>query len=181
MKESSFPTIKTDRLILRRFELSDASDVQRMAGDKDVAFNTLNMPYPYLDGMAEEWILSLENGFKDQKSIVYAICLKSTGILIGAIGLTLNLKYRMAELGYWVGREYWNNGYCTEAVRALITFAFENYKLHKIYANYFSNNPASGRVMIKAGLQYEGTLKSHMWHHGEYKDLIFYSIFNPDI
>jgi [ribosomal protein S5]-alanine N-acetyltransferase len=180
MKDSTYPSIKTERLILRQFELSDAKEVQRMAGDRDVARNTLNMPYPYFDGLAEQWITSLESDYRDERLVVFAITLADSGTLIGAIGLTLKKEYKLAELGYWIGKEYWNKGYGTEAVKAIIKFGFYDIKLHKIFANYFANNLASGRIMEKAGMVFEGILRSHLWHFNEYKDLIFYGIFNPE-
>lgn len=146
MKDSAYPSIKTERLKLRKFELSDAKEVQRMAGDRDVARNTLNMPYPYIDGLAEQWITSLESDYLNERLIVFAITLADTGTLIGAVGLTLKKEHKIAELGYWIGKEYWNKGYGTEAVKAIIKFGFYDQKLHKIFANYFANNPASGEL-----------------------------------
>lgn len=151
-----------------------------MAGDSEVSSNTLNIPYPYADGLAEEWIKSLETDFHDGKSLVFAICLKETGQLAGAIGLTLQLTYQLAELGYWIGKEYWNRGYCTEAVKSIIDYGFNNLKLHKIYATYFTNNPASGRVMEKAGMHFEAMFKSHLYHWGEYKNLNYFCIFSDE-
>lgn len=179
MKIRPHPDLFTERLTLRRFNLDDADDVQRMAGDRELAMNTLNMPYPYFDGLADQWIDSLYGEFVEGRAVVHAICLKETGTLIGAVGLTIQPKYKLSELGYWIGREHWNRGYCTEAIRAVIGFAFAELGIHKIFANHFNGNPASGKVMIKAGMEYEGTFKSHLFHWGEYKDLINYGIINP--
>lgn len=180
MKDSDFPLIITERLMLRKFDINDAGEVQRMAGDIEVASNTLNIPHPYTDGLAEEWIRSQETEFHSGKSLVFAICLKESGHLVGAIGLTLQLNYQLAELGYWIGKEYWNKGYCTEAVKSIIGFGFKEFKLHKIYATYFTNNPASGRVMGKAGMHFEAMFKSHLYHWGEYKNLNYFCIFSDE-
>lgn len=180
MNTIEFPLIVTERLILRKFNINDAMEVQRMAGDSEVSSNTLNIPYPYADGLAEEWIKSLETDYHNGKSLVFAICLKETGQLEGAIGLTLQLTYQLAELGYWIGKEYWNQGYCTEAVKSIIDYGFKKLKLHKIYATYFTNNPASGRVMEKAGMHFEAKFRSHLYHWGEYKDLNYFSIFRDE-
>lgn len=178
MNTVAFPKIETERLILRAFTIADSSEVQRMAGKVEVASNTLAMPFPYHDGMAEAWISTHQQEFEDHKSVILAIELKAQHILAGAIGLSLQFPYNNAELGYWIGQEYWGKGYCTEAVKAMIEFGFQHMKLHKIYANYFHNNPASGRVMKKAGMKYEAILNSHLLHWGEYKDLICYGIWN---
>jgi len=173
------PCLKTERLILRPFEPDDATDVQQLAGNEEVARNTLAMPFPYLDGMAEAWINNQQKEFEEGRAIVFAITLRPSNKLIGAIGLSLQLQYSLAEMGYWIGVPYWNYGYCTEAVKAVINYGFENLKLHKITASHFENNPASGRVMEKAGMFYEGRLISHLFHWNEYKNLIYYGIIEP--
>lgn len=180
MSKTDFPQIVTDRLILKAFSLSDAPDVQRLAGNEEVARNTLAMPFPYLEGMAENWIAKHQQEFEEHKSLVLAIILKESNNLAGAIGQSLQLPYAYAELGYWIGKEYWGRGYCTEAVKAVIDYGFDQLGLHKIFASHFSNNPASGRVMHKAGMKYEATLKSHMLHWGEHKDLVYYGIWREE-
>ena len=79
--------IETERLLLRPFELSDGSRVKELAGDRAIADTTLNIPHPYKDGMAEEWISSHQPKFETGESVDYAIILKATQKLIGAIGL----------------------------------------------------------------------------------------------
>jgi len=180
MAPDEIPKLETNRLRLRPFVVADAPEVQRLAGDVEVARNTLAMPFPYLDGMAESWIGNHANDYKDGKSAIWAITLKDTQQLIGAIGLSLQLQYSHAEIGYWIGKAFWNHGYCTEALKEAIAFGFEQLKLHKIYASHFSNNPQSGKVMQKAGMQCEGTLKSHMFHWNEYKDLVQYGIWRDE-
>lgn len=180
MSANSIPVIETSRLILRPFNLSDADRVQQLAGQEEIARNTLAMPFPYLPGMADAWISTHESDFQDGKSAIFAITRKDDMLMTGAVGLSLQLHYRLAEIGYWIGKEFWNRGYCTEAVTAIIDFGFGNLHLHKIHATHFAGNPASGRVMKKAGMFYEGTLRSHMFHWNEYKDLMQYGIINPE-
>src|SRR5882724_11778597 len=81
------PTLKTKRLVLRPFELSDAPRVKLLAGDRDVAAMTLLIPHPYEDGIAEAWIGLHQERFENGQEIVFAITLKASGELIGAIGL----------------------------------------------------------------------------------------------
>ena len=95
------PTIKTERLILGPYTLDDAPELQRLIGDRDIASTTLNIPHPYEDGMAEEWI----------------------------------------------GKPYWNQGYCTEAARAVLKYGFAVLGLNRVHASYMTRNPASGRVI----------------------------------
>jgi [ribosomal protein S5]-alanine N-acetyltransferase len=175
----SRPTIRTERLILRSLSLSDAWDVRRMAGNSKVAGNTLYMPFPYPEGIAEEWISTHATEFFERRQLILGIFLRKEKTLIGCIGLTLKIDIENAEVGYWIGEEFWNNGYATEAASAMVNYAFESLKLHKIFAHYFASNTASGRVLQKIGMVQEGYLHEHVRHWGEYKDLYLLGIINP--
>ena len=168
--------IPTERLVLRPFALSDGPDVKRLAGAKEIADTTLNIPHPYEDGMAEEWISTHQPRFEAGELSNFAITLRATGELIGAIGLMINERHSHAELGYWIGVPYWNGGYCTEAARAVLAYGFDTLHLHRIFAHYFVRNPASGRVMEKAGMLREGLLRGHMKVREVYEDLVLYGI-----
>ena len=87
MKER--PTLETTRLTLRPFTVSDASDVQRLAGERDIASTTLNIPHPYEEGMAEQWIASHQERYEKGELVNFAITLRADRALIGAIGLQL--------------------------------------------------------------------------------------------
>ena len=98
------PTLATDRLILRPFHLADAEEVQRLAGDFRVAEPTANVPHPYADGAAQEWIATHAKSFESRSSIVYAISLIGSGRIAGAIALSqISATHSRAELGYWIG------------------------------------------------------------------------------
>lgn len=176
---SDSPILKTTRLILRPFLLSDADRVQELAGDKEVASTTLTIPHPYEDGIAEQWIEMHESEFSNGNGVTFAITNKDDG-LIGCIGLGITKTHRRAELGYWIGRVYWNKGYCSEAVDAVIQYGFEKLKLNKIHAKYFMRNPASGRVMVKSGMKYDGTLRQEVIKDDKYEDLAVYSILREE-
>ncbi|MBK7213224.1 MAG: GNAT family N-acetyltransferase [Bacteroidales bacterium] len=176
----SRPSIRTERLLLRPLKISDGTEIRRMAGNSKVAENTLYMPFPYPEGVAEQWVSTHASEFFEKKQLVLGICLKKEGTLVGCIGLTLKMEIEHAELGYWIGEEFWNKGYATEAAIALIDYGFHKLNLHKIYAHYFSGNDASGRVMMKAGMKREGFLKEHVRHWGTYKDLYVYGIIRPN-
>ena len=143
------PQITTKRLLLRSLEMSDGPQIKNLAGDKAIADMTLNIPHPYEEGVAEKWIEWYQEKFEAGESLTCAIVLKSTQKLIGVIELKIEKKFNNAELGYWVTKEYWNKGYCTEAAEAMLKYGFETLNLHRIYASYFSRNPASGKVMEK--------------------------------
>jgi RimJ/RimL family protein N-acetyltransferase len=174
------PILQTARLLLRPFELTDAKDVQRLAGEWAIADTTLNIPHPYSDGMAEKWIATHQPEFDAGKLSNFAITLTEAGNLIGAIGLAILSRFDRAELGYWVGVPYWNKGYCTEAARAVLEYGFSELKLNRIYASHLSRNPASGRVMIKLGMKYEGRVREHAKRWDRYEDLELYGILSRE-
>lgn len=174
------PTLETLRLILRPFSLSDARDVMRLAGERDIADTTLNIPHPYTDGMAESWIETHKLGYETNSSVTFAVVLHDTTDLVGAIGLTIDRRFRKAELGYWIGKPFWNQGYATEAAKAVIEFGFDELRLNRIGAGHFTRNPSSGRVMEKIGMQQEGTARQAAVKWGKYEDMMLYGILRED-
>ncbi len=174
------PTLHTERLTLRPFTLADAPDVQRLAGETAIADTTLNIPHPYEDGMAEEWINTHKPKFDKGEQVNFAITLTATGELIGAIGLVLNKVHNHAEMGYWTGVPYWSKGYCSEAAKGVLKYAFEELSLHRVHAHYIKRNPASGRVMEKIGMTHEGILRGHVVNKGVYEDMVCYGILKKD-
>jgi len=178
--KKEIPKLKTERLLLRSFKLSDAQRVRELAGDRTIADTTLNIPYPYEEGMAEEWISTHQPKFESGESVHLAIFLKSTQELIGAVGLGIEKRFNRAELGYWIGKEYWNQGYCTEAARTILEYGFCHLKLNKIKASHFVRNPASGKVMRKIGMKKEGLRKEHVIKWDRYEDLVNYAILKKE-
>ncbi len=175
------PIIETKMLILRPFKLSDSKIVQELAGDSKIAETTLNIPHPYMDGMAEAWINTHKDNLINEKSITYAIVKKETEELMGAISLmTINNAHKKAELGYWVGVPYWNKGYCTEASQAIVELGFKELNLNRIYALSMECNNGSWRVMEKIGMKYEGTRRQDIFKNGIAVDLRSYAILRED-
>jgi ribosomal-protein-alanine N-acetyltransferase len=174
------PTLMTPRLTLRPFTLDDAPAVQRLAGAWEIAETTANIPYPYEDGMAEEWISTHQERFDKGEAVSLAITLSTDGRLMGAIGLHINESQRLAEIGYWIGKPYWNQGYATEAAQEVLRYAFEVLDLNRVQARHMTRNPASGRVMQKIGMQYEGTLRQSIFRWGKFEDAAMYSILRDE-
>lgn len=174
---SSPPTFRTTRLTLRPFARSDAADVQRLAGEYEVALNTLFIPHPYPDGAAEDWIATHESDFEENR--VHHFALDADGVLIGSMGLVMKGD-GLAEIGYWVGKPYWGQGYATEAGREVVRYGFEECGLQRIFAAHYVRNPASGRVLQKLGMQYEGTLRRHQAKWGVLIDIAFYGLLRDE-
>ncbi len=161
--------------MLRPFVRADAPHVLRLAGAREIADTTLTIPHPYLAGMAEQWIATHGDAWEQQDRGTFAITTETDG-LIGAIGLHFRPAHRRAELGYWIGRPFWNRGFATEAARAVIRFGFETLELNRIHASHLTRNPASGRVLVKAGMQLEGILRQHVMKWDRPEDLAQYAI-----
>ncbi len=174
MKEQ--PAIETKRLILRPHNLDDAPELQRLIGDRDIAFTTTNIPHPYEDGMAEEWIQARQEKFEKGEKAEFAIVHRAQGRLIGGVGLSIDMQNESTEIGYWIGKPYWGQGYCTEAARAVLEYGFEVLGLNRVHSRHFTRNPASGRVMQKIGMKHEGHLRQAIKKWGKFEDWEIYGI-----
>lgn len=171
-------TISTKRLVLRMFQKSDAEVVTKLCDNFNIYKNTLYLPYPYTIKDAFSWIEHHLVNFNANKSYEFAITNKESGELVGAIGLSNNQKYANGEIGYWIGEEFWGNGYATEAAKAILKFAFNDKQYHKVFARYFNSNPSSGRVLQKIGMKQEGILIDHVKKENCYEDLVYCGIIN---
>ena len=174
------PTLETERLLLRPFQMSDALEVRRLGGDIRVAENLSQMPHPYPEGRAEEWISGQQADYEAGKNLNFAITLKETGALMGSIGLHPKEDLLRAEIGYWVGVPFWGKGYTTEALGEMIRFGFDDFALQRIFATHFVTNPASGRVMEKVGMKLEGVMKLGISRFGVLNDSMQRAIVKPD-
>jgi RimJ/RimL family protein N-acetyltransferase len=161
--------------------LSDTERVKLLAGNKAIASTTLNIPHPYEEEMAEEWIGTHQERFEKGELFNFAIELQPTAELIGAIGLVVNKQHVRAELGYWIGEPYWNQGYCTEAAHEIVRYGFEEIGLQRIHATHLHRNPASGRVMKNIGMVHEGCSRKHVLKWGKSEDLECYGILRNEL
>ncbi|MDF1511139.1 GNAT family N-acetyltransferase [Robertmurraya sp. DFI.2.37] len=169
-------TLETERLLLRLFTEADAEQVQFLCDNINIYKSTLNLPFPYSLQCALSWIANHEQNYTEDKLYEFAITDKKNGELYGAIALSNQRLHRNGEIAYWIGEPFWGNGYATEAAQAMLDFAFEEKNYHRVYARYFKSNPASGKIMKKCGMVYEGTLKDHVYKTDRYEDLIYYGI-----
>ncbi len=174
------PNLETDRLLLRPFVEKDAPRVHKLAGDREIAATTLNIPHPYEAGDAEKWISTHRKAFDSGNEVIFAVTLKLDGLLIGAIGLVISRPHDRGEMGYWIGKEYWGSGYCTEAAKAVLHYGFDELGLNKIHARHMDTNPASGRVLEKIGMGYEGCLKQHYKKWDAFGDYHVYGILRDE-
>ena len=149
-REASIPVLETKRLALRAARLEDAKAVAALANDRRIAENTARIPYPYKLADAEQFIA----GASKKGEAAYLITLRDETI-IGACGLMFHYD-DTPEIGYWLGVPYWNKGYATEALHALIDYAFTDLTHDAVQAGARVTNPASRRVLEKCGFQWTG-------------------------
>ncbi|WP_294276605.1 GNAT family N-acetyltransferase [uncultured Chryseobacterium sp.] len=171
----NFPRIETDRLILSELQEDDLPSVVDYLQHEEFSKYTSNIPFPYRKEDAEFWLKLTREAFEQRKGFTFAIREK-TGNIIGAIGLH-DQGSDKAELGYWMAKAFWNQGFITEAAKAVVEFGFNELKFNKIYATHFLHNPSSGKVMQKIGMELEAVLKQHLKKEGKYYDIPMYSIF----
>jgi len=182
MAELKFTELFTDRLLLRKFKLSDVTKVVKLAGVFEIADTTLRIPHPYEEKDAKGWIEQQYTWLNQNLSVTWAITIKESGDLIGAIGL-MNFQeiFLHAEMGYWIGKPFWNKGYATEAAQAILKYGFEILKLNRIHAHHFSRNASSKKVLLKIGMKHEGTLRQHIVKWDKFEDIELYGILKSDI
>lgn len=170
------PTLRTERLTLRPFTQDDAALLEEYLVEREIAANTLSIPYPYPKGAGKEWIAKHDEDFEQNRIVHFAI---DDGRLAGTMGLVMKDE-GIAEIGYWIAKPFWSKGYASEAAREVVRYGFEERGLRRIFACHFTRNPASGRVLQKVGMTYEGTLRQHLKKWDEYVDLACYGILREE-
>lgn len=149
--ESCMPVLETERLVLRVPRFEDAREVVAIANDRRIAEMTANLPHPYAEKDAENWIANAWSGADHP----FLITLKSDGALIGATGFVMP-ELGDPEIGYWLGTAHWGRGYATEAARAVVDHLFADRGAAAVAARARVVNPASRRVIEKCGFQWIG-------------------------
>jgi ribosomal-protein-alanine N-acetyltransferase len=175
------PTLRTQRLQLGAFDLGDAAELQRLAGAREIADTTVSIPHPYDLDHALAWIGQQRREAVRGRATNFAIRLLTGSQLIGSAGLRdIDPEHLQAELGFWIGREWWGQGYAREAAIAVIQFGFESLGLNRICAHHMTRNPAAGKVLQAAGMQREGLLRQRVRKWGIYEDVVLYGIVRDD-
>jgi RimJ/RimL family protein N-acetyltransferase len=148
--------ITTPRLTLRPPQERDVPALARMASDYAIASMTTRMPHPYAEEDARQFVAltSRQDRARENTFVVEA----ADQGLVGALGFHRPLEGAL-EMGYWIGRPFWDRGYATEAARGALQWAAEVWRRKVIVAGHFADNPASANVLIKAGFLYTGEVQ----------------------
>jgi RimJ/RimL family protein N-acetyltransferase len=150
LREAGRCVLETDRLLLRRPTLADVKAISHLANDRRIAENTRRLPHPYLQDHAVEFVRGVAIDNRET-----AFLIESNHTAIGMVGLDWR-EAEAPELGYWLGVEYWGQGFATEAARAVIDFTFEGFETEHIRSGARVANPASRNVLEKCGFQWSG-------------------------
>ena len=173
--------LETDRLILRRFTPDDAQAMyENWASDPDVTRYLTWQPYENRE--TADYVIGLwVNDYQNEKNYQWAIESKELSAPIGSIAaVEMNEDVESVEIGYCIGKRWWHKGFMTEALSAVICFFFEEVGASRVCACHDPQNPRSGSVMKKCGMQYEGTLRSVGRNNQGVCDASYYSILKSD-
>lgn len=174
------PELRTPRLRLRRLTMRDAQDIYRYSRDPEVARHVLWDPHRSI-GDSRAYLRYMMRRYHSHDPASWGIELLETGHIIGTIGfMWVQEDNNAAEVGYSLAREYWNRGYMTEALKAVIRYGFDSMGLNRIEAQHETTNPASGAVMRKCHMYKEGTLRGRLFNKGRYVDVDLYAILRKD-
>ena len=161
---------------IREWRIDDKSALAVNLNNPKVLNNLRDgLPYPYTEQDSEKFIRAMLSSDKNN-TFAFAITLNEK--VIGSIGVFRqdNIHFRTAEMGYYIAEPYWGNGYMTSAIKQVCQYVFKYTDIIRIYAEPFSHNIASCKVLEKAGFQYEGTLKSNAIKCGSVVDMKMYAL-----
>ena len=174
LPDSRIVKLKLKSCTVRSWDWRDSDAIVRHANNRNVWVNLRDhFPHPYTILDARNWLDAVV-GRRPETNFAIDVA----GEAAGGIGFTqqADVDHRSAEIGYWLGEEFWGRGIATEALIAVTDHAFANYDLCRIYAHVFEWNPASARVLEKAGYAFEGRLKKSVTKEGQTIDKLMYAI-----
>ena len=176
----NLPTLETPRLTLRKLRMRDAEDVYSWSRDPDVARYVLWTAHQNVRE-TREYIRYVRSLYRRGLPSSWGIELKETGRVIGTMGVMAWIpEYRVAEVGYSLGKKWWRQGYAAEALSALMDLMFDEMRINRVEGQCDVRNPASGRVMEKCGMRREGLLRQRVRNKGEAVDVLLYAAIAAD-
>lgn len=181
MKHLGTQRIETERLLLRRFTMEDAQAMyQNWACDPEVTKYLTWKPYTNEETATE--ILTIWTKAYDKADFYqWAIELKALGQPIGSISVVEhNDKAELAHIGYCIGRNWWRQGIMSEALQAVMDFLFDEVGMNRLESRHDPNNPNSGKVMVKCGMKFEGTMRQSDWNNQGICDASWYALLKEE-
>ena len=166
--------LNLERCTIRDYRLSDAEALAKHANNRKVWLGLRDrFPYPYTMEDAKNFLERATTMKSQEKSY----CIEIDGSARGGIGITIgeDVHRLTAEFGYWLAEEFWGQGIMSEVVPAFVNYCFKKFSLRRIFAAAYSNNPASARVLEKAGFILEGRLQNNVIKDGKILDSLLYA------
>lgn len=178
---NEFPTLTTNRLLLRNFYITDASDLFLLRSNDDV-MNYFDRPKLESIVEAQELIESVFESFKNKSGINWAIVERGTNSFMGTVGFWRMIpEHCRAEVGYAIMPDYWGKGYMTEALKAVVDFGFKELHIHSIEANCNPANTGSIKLLEKIGFKKEAYFRENYLFNNEFLDSVIYSLLEKDL
>lgn len=169
-------TLSTHRLVLRRPRIADTDRIAELAGDRRVAATT-TIPHPYRPDHSFAWVDMDAQNRLSGRACAFLLEWSEERQVVGAIDLVLDSTGCRGNVGYWIGVPYWRHGFATEALREILRHAFVDLRLLYVGACHLIRNPASGRVMEKAGLRLEKIVSGAVERDGALEDVVHRGLF----
>jgi ribosomal-protein-alanine N-acetyltransferase len=179
---TAFPILETERLMLREIIPGDADALFRIRGDYEVTKYNIGAAYYSVD-QANDLIAGMAQAYREEKEIRWGITLKDqpTNGVVGMIGYNYWIRRdARASVGYDLARAFWGQGIMTEALDAVVAFGFRRMGLNRIEADADARNPASARVLKKAGFRQEGLQQEQFYEDSSYNDLVLFALLRKD-
>ena len=164
--------------ILRKWQKSDLKSLVENASNWNIWINLKDtFPFPYTPEAALKWLKFTE---MQPANTNFAIVVKDKAI--GGIGVTFfdDLNRYSAEIGFWIGENYWGRGIATEAVKIFTAFIFENFGINRIFARVFDWNLSSAKVLEKNGFKIEGRLRKNVYKDGLFTDELIFGLLKDE-
>jgi [ribosomal protein S5]-alanine N-acetyltransferase len=177
---STFPTLSTDRFLLRPTQLSDAEAFFQIKSDPEVTSCYGREPHGSLQD-TETWIQALQDTYAGREGIQWAITFKTRDFPIGSCNFwPLDPESHCAEIGYELNRTAWRQGIMAEVLPTVISYGFKELELNRIEANPLARNSRSNNVLLKLGFTHEGTLRQRIFFRGVYEDQMHFGLLRKE-
>jgi RimJ/RimL family protein N-acetyltransferase len=175
------PLLIEGRIInLRTLKISDAYSIYKNAKDREISKYT-RLPYPYKLKYAYDFVRLCQENYKKKTDYELGIELKKIGKIIGTISLMhLDNTRRDAEVGYWLGKQYWRRGITKEALTLILDYGFNTLELVRIYAKVLYPNLSSIRLLQRTGFRYEGRIRKSFFRDGNWFDELAFALSDED-
>lgn len=168
-----------EKIKIRKLKLSDAEDIYRNIKDTEATRWLEPNIQHYSKNDAVKFVRTTHRDIRNKKCYAFGIALKLDNKIIGCIGLSsISWKNKNSEVGYWLGKKYWGEGFGREAIKLVVKFGFEQLKLHRIYGIISEENIASQKVLEKCEFELEGKLKDEFYYGKQWHNGLIYGLLN---